>query len=119
MDDFSPEFISRLASRIYNEKPSANGHAHGAPAPHMPESPAPPAGMQPFVGSVPVSVTSVPHMTPVASVPGVGGLSDLPGGMPAVPTGAPSMPGMHNLPHVPTFPGFGSMPSTSSFPVSM
>src|SRR6185436_17459309 len=114
MDDLSPEFISRLASRIYNEQPQTNGHSHasGAPQHHVPESPAPPPGMQPYLGSVPVSVTSTPHMTPVASVPGVGGMSNMPSSPAGMPSNPGSVPGMHNLPSVPTFPGFGSLPST-------
>ena len=40
MDDISPDLISRMASRIYNDAPSPNGH--GTPQVAMPSAPSAP-----------------------------------------------------------------------------
>jgi cysteine desulfurase / selenocysteine lyase len=98
VDDITPDFIARMASRIYNEIPHGNGAPHKETA--APEVPSPPAGMQPFVGSVPVSVTTLPPATPIASVPMIGNTSEIPA-LPGI--GVPSsLPGISSMPSMPT-----------------
>src|SRR4051794_20910466 len=68
MDDLSPDFIARMASRIYNEPPHTNGDAsNGAlyPEPPMPTSPA--SGPQ-YMGSIPAAVTTVASATPLSGM---------------------------------------------------
>jgi cysteine desulfurase/selenocysteine lyase len=70
VDDISPDLISRMASRIYNETPNPNGH--GTPevampptpsAPEMPAAPTSPVGIPPHMGHLPFSFPSAPHGT--------------------------------------------------------
>src|SRR4051812_46293217 len=69
MDDLSPDFISRMASRIYNEPPHTNGSApKGAVHPEPPSKPASPSATPQYVGSIPASVTTIPTMTPLSGM---------------------------------------------------
>ncbi len=96
MDDISPDLISRMASRIYNEAPSPNGH--GTPqvampstpsTPEMPAAPTSPGGIPPHMGHLPFSFPSVPHG---GEAPGTSRFAPLVSspGMPPVP--APNSP---------------------------
>jgi len=101
MDDLSPESIARLASRIYNERPSPNGAPHPAPAEqevgHAPPV-APslsPLGGERFTPESTVAPsppsTSAPLFPPVTlrSFPAVGAPASLPSGLSSVSTGLP------------------------------
>jgi cysteine desulfurase / selenocysteine lyase len=69
MDDLSPDFIARMASRIYNEPPHTNGDsAHGPVSPAPPVMPASPSTAPQYMGSIPASVTTMPPATPMAGM---------------------------------------------------
>jgi cysteine desulfurase/selenocysteine lyase len=78
VDEISPDLISRMASRIYNEKPQADGvPAFGAAPPAPPSMQSVPEGIPQHMGSLPFSVASMPHAAPFAPEPS-GSSSDAP-----------------------------------------
>lgn len=107
MDDISPDFIARMASRIYNEPPNAKA---------MPAAETP----IPEPSSVaPTGIPAPPVTMPQNSLPVQPTTSFSPGNIPAV----PSSPGMGNIPTSPSVPGvpfsapgFGGVPSFGGTP---
>lgn len=72
MDEISPDLISRMASRIYNEKPQADGvPVFGAAPPAPPSMQSAPEGIPQHMGSLPFSVASIPHAAPFAPEPSI------------------------------------------------
>jgi cysteine desulfurase/selenocysteine lyase len=98
MEEITPELISRMASRIYNEAPQTQGiSTHGLPTggslPELPTAPTTVAAMPEHMGGVPVSVGSMPQVAPLP-------------GFASLPTGA----------SIPSFPEFGSIPGVHNLP---
>lgn len=97
MDEITPEFIARMVSRIYNEKPPADG-APDSPAslaemPSLPSLPSSPEGFVANTGSMPIS------FGPVASTSFAGD-----GLLPSSVDSIPSFPGSGNVPGAPNAP---------------
>ena len=92
MDEITPDLIARIATRIYNEKPSAPevapAEAASFPQASLPQPPASPADLASHGGSLPVSPGAFPF---ASSAPQ----------MPATP--APPFPS--SPPSLPVFPG--------------
>jgi cysteine desulfurase/selenocysteine lyase len=111
VDEITPDLIARIASRIYNEAPQADGApipgASGAATPKaaasgthapdfvLPEPTATPAAMSTHLGSLPFSVGSWPHAA-------------APAGM-----SSPSPPAAPDFSALPTFAGAPSAGSSS------
>lgn len=91
MDEITPDFISRMASRIYNEP--ANARSLPAAETPIPE----PSSMAPT--GLPSPQTSVPQNSLPVQTSGLHSSSSLSNGMP---------------PAIPTNPGLGSLPSSPS-----
>jgi cysteine desulfurase / selenocysteine lyase len=115
MEEITPELISRMASRIYNEAPQTQGMStHGLPSsgslPELPSAPTTVAAMPEHMGGVPVSVGSMPQVAPLP------GFTSLPTGasMPSFPEFG-SIPGVHNLPSTSPM-GSQSYSSASTIP---
>jgi cysteine desulfurase / selenocysteine lyase len=125
MEEITPELISRMASRIYNETPQPHGLPTGGTLPEPPSAPTSAAAMPEHMGGIPVSVGSMPQVAPV---PGFASLLNV-ASIPSF-TEVGSIPGIHNLPSAsplssqsystPTIPegaaipGFASSPPASS-----
>jgi cysteine desulfurase / selenocysteine lyase len=132
--DITPDFIARLASRIYNEPARGNGESSAAGhAPAMPDPPvSPPVASNPF-GHFPAAATShapfqttMPSRSPMPGAHSMHGAHSMPGagsshgansmaGANSMP-GAHSMPGAGSLPNAGTMPGGASMPNPDSMP---
>src|SRR6185295_5644006 len=70
VDEISPDLISRMASRIYNEKPQTDGvPAFSAAPPAPPSMQSVPEGIPQHMGSLPFSVASMPHAAPFSPEP--------------------------------------------------
>ncbi len=94
MDDISPDLVARIASRIYNEAPQPNGH--GAPeiaAPEMPAPPSSPVAIPPHLGSLPFSLSSVPHGTELPGASRITSMASAPGTPPLPSINAPANTG--------------------------
>lgn len=95
MEEITPELIARMASRIYNEKPSADGMpVADAAFPDAPNVPTSAEALAAHTGSKPMSVGAMPH----------GAL-------------APGMSSMPNMDSVPSVPGIGTIPGRPNLPV--
>ncbi|QDU31304.1 Cysteine desulfurase [Anatilimnocola aggregata] len=112
MDEITPDMISRIASRLYNEPPNAKA-LPAAETPLPEPSSVAPTGM-------PSPPVSVPHNSFPVHSGGMPGPSALPVGSPPA---VPPNPGMGNLPTSPSFPGvpfsppgFGGVPSFGGTP---
>lgn len=72
MDEITPELVARMASRIYNEAPQV-GSALAPAAEFQASAPAflaaVPAGIEPHLGSLPVSPVAMPHGATAVSAP--------------------------------------------------
>ena len=116
MDDITPDLISRMASRIYNEAPSPNGH--GTPdvampsTSEMPTAPASPVGIPPHLGHLPFSFPSVPHGTELPGVSRFAPMVSSPGMPPLPAVNAPMNTGF-SFPSVPQAPPTGAPTSAS------
>jgi cysteine desulfurase / selenocysteine lyase len=107
VDDISPDFIARLASRIYNESPNGDGaptagsSTASAAAPTAPSIPATPTEIPSHLGSLPFSFSSLPHASILPGVSNVAPEVSAPSMPPTPSANAPANTGF-SLPSVPS-----------------
>ncbi|MGV3607724.1 MAG: SufS family cysteine desulfurase [Planctomycetaceae bacterium] len=122
MEEITPEFIARMASRIYNESQPASPSSSMASPQAVAES-MPPAGMpaNPQAPSMPYQGVTMPS-APAASPIAMGELPALPVApsmaSPSAPRGLPQFPLNSSPPSLPTGLGSFPVPSGQSVPPS-